>query len=215
MDYKERMNEWLDSEFIDDETKEELKSLTDEKEIEDRFYRDLEFGTAGLRGIIGAGTNRMNKYVIMKTTKGVADYINSKNVPNPAVAISYDSRHFSKEFAEITALVFNANGIKAYVSDELRPTPVLSFMIRHFNCISGVMLTASHNPAIYNGYKLYWDDGCQIKAPVDSEVMSFVENQKDYNIDIMDKDDAIRMGLFEYVGKEEVDDVYIEEIKKE
>lgn len=215
MDYKERMNEWLDSEFIDDETKEELKSLTDEKEIEDRFYRDLEFGTAGLRGIIGAGTNRMNKYVIMKTTKGVADYINSKNVPNPAVAISYDSRHFSKEFAEITALVFNANGIKAYVSDELRPTPVLSFMIRHFNCISGVMLTASHNPAIYNGYKLYWDDGCQIKAPVDSEVMSFVENQKDYNIDMMDKDDAIRMGLFEYVGKEEVDDVYIEEIKKE
>ena len=214
MDYRDKLNEWLESSFIDEETKNELRNVTDEKELEDRFYMDLEFGTAGLRGIIGAGTNRMNKYVIMKTTKGVADYINSKHIENPSVAISYDSRNFSKEFAEITALVFNANGIKAYVSDELRPTPVLSFMIRHFGCISGVMLTASHNPSKYNGYKLYWDDGCQIKAPVDSEVMSFVENQKDYNIEVMDKEEAIAKGLFCYVGKE-VDDIYVETIKKE
>ncbi|MCQ2979647.1 MAG: phospho-sugar mutase [Clostridia bacterium] len=214
MDYRDKLNEWLESSFIDEETKNELRNVTDEKELEDRFYMDLEFGTAGLRGIIGAGTNRMNKYVIMKTTKGVADYINSKHIENPSVAISYDSRNFSKEFAEITALVFNANGIKAYVSDELRPTPVLSFMIRHFGCISGVMLTASHNPSKYNGYKLYWDDGCQIKAPVDSEVMSFVANQNDYNIEVMDKEEAIAKGLFCYVGKE-VDDIYVETIKKE
>ena len=137
MDYRDKLNEWLDSKFIDEETKQELRDISDEKELEDRFYKDLEFGTAGLRGIIGAGTNRMNKYTVMKATKGVCDYINSKNIENPAVAISYDSRKYSKEFAEQAALVFNANGIKAYVSDELRPTPVLSFMIRHLGCISG------------------------------------------------------------------------------
>ncbi|MCQ2748547.1 MAG: phospho-sugar mutase [Clostridia bacterium] len=214
MDYKDRLNEWLESPAIDEETKNELRAITDEKELEDRFYRDLEFGTAGLRGIIGAGTNRMNKYVIMKTTKGVSDYINSKNVENPSVAISYDSRRFSKEFAETAALVFAANGIKAYVSDELRPTPVLSFMIRYFKCISGVMLTASHNPAIYNGYKLYWDDGCQIKAPIDEEVMAKVAEGGSYDVEIMDKDEAIEKGLFVYVGKE-IDDEYISRIKGE
>ena len=195
MNYKEKLNEWLESSFIDEETKE-------------------EFGTAGLRGVIGAGTNRMNKYTVMKATKGVADFINQKGIENPSVAISYDSRKFSKEFAEYTALVFNANGIKTYVSDELRPTPVLSFMIRHLNCTSGVMVTASHNPAEYNGYKLYWDDGCQIKTPIDEEIMAVINSIDNYNIEMMDKEDAIRMGLFVYVGSE-IDEAYLDAIKKE
>lgn len=214
MNYKEKLNEWLESSFIDEETKEELRSIDDEKELEDRFYRGLEFGTAGLRGVIGAGTNRMNKYTVMKATKGVADFINQKGIENPSVAISYDSRKFSKEFAEYTALVFNANGIKTYVSDELRPTPVLSFMIRHLNCTSGVMVTASHNPAEYNGYKLYWDDGCQIKTPIDEEIMAVINSIDNYNIEMMDKEDAIRMGLFVYVGSE-IDEAYLDAIKKE
>ena len=166
MGYKDTYNEWLTGAYFDEETKKELRSIQgDEKEIEDRFYRDLEFGTAGLRGIIGAGTNRMNVYTVRKATQGLANYINKVNKGGQGVAISYDSRHMSPEFADEAALCLAANGIKAYVFDTLRPTPVLSFAVRYLGAVAGINITASHNPKEYNGYKVYWEDGAQITPP--------------------------------------------------
>jgi phosphoglucomutase len=168
MDYRELYNEWLTNPYFDDNTKKELEAIeNDDKEIEDRFYKELEFGTAGLRGVIGAGTNRMNIYTVRKATQGLANYIIKMHGEDKGVAIAYDSRHMSPEFADEAALCLNANGIKAYVFDSLRPTPELSFAVRELKCIAGINVTASHNPAEYNGYKVYWEDGAQITPPHD------------------------------------------------
>ena len=168
MNYKEKYEQWLNDPAIDEETKEELKIIVNnEKEIEYRFYKDLEFGTAGLRGILGNGSNRMNKYTVGKATQGLAEYIKKNHGEDKGVAISYDSRNMSKEFSEIAALCLNANGIKAYVFNELRPVPELSFAVRELGCIAGIMITASHNPPKYNGYKVFWEGGSQIVPPHD------------------------------------------------
>lgn len=215
MDYLEKYNEWLNDSAIDDETKKELQSIRDnDSEIQDRFYKDLEFGTAGLRGVIGNGSNRMNKYTVTKATQGLANYINKNNPEHKGVAISYDSRHMSKEFSEFTALCLNANGIKTYVFDELRPVPELSFAVRQLNCIAGVMITASHNPPKYNGYKVYWEDGAQIVPPHDKGIIEEVNNIKDFSkIKNMTMEDAKAQGLYNVLGKE-MDDKYIETLKK-
>ena len=182
MDYQEVYEEWLNSEYIDSKTKKELKSIKDnKKEIEERFYKDLEFGTAGMRGIIGNGTNRMNKYTVTKATQGLANYIKKNNPKKKPVVISYDSRHFSKEFSEETALCLNANGIKTYVFEKLAPVPELSYAVRNLKCIAGVMITASHNPAKYNGYKVYWEDGAQISYPVDEGITNEVNAIEKYS----------------------------------
>ena len=162
---------WLNDPCFDEATKKELEAIKgNNKEIEDRFYKDLEFGTAGLRGVIGAGTNRMNKYTVGKATQGLANFILKEGTQNKGVAIAYDSRHMSKEFSEETALCLNANGIKTYVFESLRPVPELSFTVRKLGCTAGVMITASHNPPEYNGYKVYWDDGAQIVPPKDKQI---------------------------------------------
>lgn len=215
MSYLDEYKKWCESDEFDDETKAELLKIKDnEKEIEDRFYKELEFGTAGLRGIMGAGTNRMNKYTVGKATQGLANYIIKKGTQDKGVAISFDSRNMSPEFSEQTALVLNANGIKTYIFDHLRPVPELSFAVRELGCTAGVMITASHNKPAYNGYKVYWDDGCQIIAPVDKEIMEEVNAIEDYkDIKEMDKQDAIDKGLFNIIGKE-IDDKYILALKK-
>ena len=214
MDYLEKYNSWLKNPVIDEETKEELKKIEgNNTEIEERFYKDLEFGTAGLRGIIGNGSNRMNKYTVGKATQGLANYILKNNPQNKGVAISYDSRHMSKEFSEITSLCLNANGIKTYVFEELRPVPELSYAVRELNCIAGVMITASHNPPKYNGYKVYWEDGAQIVAPIDKGIIDEVNKIGDFaNIKTMDKQEAIDNGLYNVIGKE-FDDKFIEQLK--
>ena len=171
-DYMKEYKRWCESEEFDEETKSELISIMgDEKEIQDRFYKELEFGTAGLRGVIGAGTNRMNKYTVGKATQGLANYIVEQGTQDKGVAISYDSRKMSKEFSEQTALILNANGIKTYLFENLRPVPELSFTVRELGCTAGVMITASHNPPKYNGYKVYWDDGAQIVNPRDVDII--------------------------------------------
>ena len=215
MGYKEKYEEWLNSPVFDKEVKEELEGIKgNEKEIEDRFYKELEFGTAGLRGVVGYGTNRMNKYTVGKATLGLARYIVKQNGQNRGVAIAYDCRHMSKEFSEEVAAILNYNGIKTYVFDDLRPTPELSFAVRELKCISGIVITASHNPPEYNGYKVYWEDGAQIIAPVDEEIINEVNSIKDYSqIKLMDKKEAIENGLYNVIGKE-IDDKYIEAIKK-
>ena len=215
MNYLEEYKKWNNSDFIDEETKKELKEIeNNENEIEDRFYKNLEFGTAGLRGIIGAGTNRMNKYTVSKATQGLANFIIKENSQDRGVAISYDSRHMSKEFSEIAANCLNANGIKAYVFENLRPVPELSYAVRKLNCIAGIMITASHNPPRYNGYKVYWEDGAQIVAPKDKAIIEEVNNVQNYEDDkMMDKDEAIKLGLYNIISKE-VDDSYINELKK-
>ena len=214
MDYKEEYKKWINSNYIDDETKEELKSINDEKEIEDRFYMDLEFGTAGLRGIIGAGTNRMNKYTVLKATQGLANFILKKNGQDRGVAISYDSRIMSKEFSEIAANCLNANGIKTFVFYRVSPVPELSFAVRQLKCIAGIMITASHNPPQYNGYKVMWEEGSQIIYPNDKLIIEEVNNIKNYEkAKTMDKEEAIKKGLYNVVG-EEIDDLYIAELKK-
>jgi phosphoglucomutase len=210
---------WLNDSYFDDETKKELMAIrNDEAEVEDRFYRELEFGTGGLRGVIGAGTNRMNKYVVRKATQGLANYIKKNGGPDAAkkgVAISFDCRRFSPEFADETALCLAANGIKAYVSDILRPTPELSFALREFGCIAGVMVTASHNPPEYNGYKVYWEDGAQITPPHDTGIIAEVMAIKDYHeVKTMSKEDAIAQGLYVSFGTE-IDDKYMVELKKQ
>ncbi len=214
MNYLEEYKKWCESDEFDEETKNELlKIKDDEKEIEDRFYKELEFGTAGLRGIIGAGTNRMNIYTVGKATQGLANYILKRGTQDKGVAISYDSRHMSPEFSELTALILNANGIKAYVFEELRPVPELSYAVRELGCTAGVMITASHNKPAYNGYKVYWDDGSQIIAPVDKDITSEVKAITDYKmIKKMNKDEAKEKGLFNLIGKE-IDDKYINELK--
>lgn len=215
MSYKENYKDWCESSIFDEETKKELLEISNnEKEIEDRFYKELEFGTAGLRGIMGAGLNRMNKYTVGKATQGLANFIKSKNGEERGVAISYDSRNNSKEFSEIAALCLNANGIKAYVFDRLSPVPELSFTVRKLNCIAGIMITASHNPPKYNGYKVYGEDGAQIVSPVDKEIMQEVKNIKDFReIKQISKEEAIKENLYNVIG-EEIHTLYIEEVKK-
>lgn len=214
MEYKNKYQNWLNDTNIDAETKEELKSIKDEKEIEDRFYKDLEFGTAGLRGIIGAGTNRMNKYTVTKATQGLANYIVKNNGQDRGVAIAYDCRIMSKEFSEQTALCLNANGIKTYRFDSLRPTPELSYAVRKLGCIAGIVITASHNPPEYNGYKVYWEDGAQIVEPTDKEIINEVNNVTDFSsIKTISKEEAVSKGLYNIIGKD-IDDQYIAELKK-
>lgn len=216
MDYKKLYEEWLSNPYFDEETKAELKAIEqDENEIKERFYKELEFGTAGLRGVIGAGTNRMNIYTVRKTTQGLANYIAAVKGQEKGVAIAHDSRRMSPEFAKEAALCLAANGVKAYIFDSLRPTPELSYAVRKLGCIAGINITASHNPPEYNGYKVYWEDGAQITPPHDSGIMAEVQKVTDYNtVKTMDEEAAKAAGLFQVIGKE-VDDAYIEELKSQ
>lgn len=216
MEYRERYEGWLNDPYFDEATKEELRSIAeDDNEIKERFYKDLEFGTAGLRGIIGAGTNRMNIYTVRKATQGLANYIISKDGQKKGVAIAYDSRRMSPEFADEAALCLGANGIKAYVFDSLRPTPELSYAVRSLGCIAGINITASHNPPEYNGYKVYWEDGAQITPPHDKGIMDEVKAVVDYNtVKTMGLEDAKAAGMYEVIGAA-VDDGYIAELKKQ
>jgi len=216
MGYKELYQEWLSNPYFDEATKAELEAIKeDENEIKERFYADLEFGTAGLRGIIGAGTNRMNVYTVRKATQGLANYILKVGGEKKGVAIAFDSRRMSPEFADEAALCLAANGIKAYVFESLRPTPELSFAVRKLSCIAGINITASHNPPEYNGYKVYWEDGAQITPPHDGGIMAEVKAVTDYNtVKTMDKEEAKAAGLYEGIGAA-VDDAYIAELKKQ
>ena len=216
MEYRENYEEWLSNPYFDEATKEELRGIaTDDNEIKERFYRELEFGTAGLRGIIGAGTNRMNVYTVRKATQGLANYIVKNNGQAKGVAIAYDSRRMSPEFADVAALCLAANGIKAYVFESLRPTPELSFAVRKLGCIAGINITASHNPPEYNGYKVYWEDGAQITPPHDKGIMDEVKAVADFNqVKTMDLDAAKEAGLYEVIGAA-IDDAYIAELKKQ
>ncbi len=215
MNYLEEYKKWCENPVFDEETKKELLSIKDNKEeIEDRFYKELEFGTAGLRGVIGMGTNRMNKYTVGKATQGLANYIIKKGMQEKGVVISYDSRHMSPEFSQLTALILNANGIKTYRMDTLRPVPELSFAVRELKAAAGIMITASHNPPKYNGYKVYWSDGAQIVAPTDKEIIEEVRAIKEFSeIKEIKEEEAKKLGLYNTVGKE-IDDRYIEELKK-
>ena len=215
MNYLEEYKKWCEDSNFDEETKKELISIKDnEAEIEDRFYKELEFGTAGLRGVIGMGTNRMNKYTVGKATQGLANYILEQGTQDKGVAISYDSRRMSDEFSLQTALILNANGIKTYLFKSLRPVPELSFAVRELGCTAGIMITASHNPPKYNGYKVYWDDGSQIIAPRDKDIINKVRSIKDFGeIKTITKEQAIENGLFNIIDKE-IDDKYIEVLKK-
>ena len=214
MEFQEKYNYWRTSETFDDETHQELEKIKDdENEIKERFYKDLEFGTAGLRGVIGAGTNRMNKYTVTKATQGLANYIIKTGKQDKGVVIAFDSRRFSPEFSRWAALCLNANGIKTYRFDTLRPTPVLSFAVRELGCVAGIVVTASHNPPEYNGYKVYWEDGAQIVPPIDGEIISEVNAITDYStIKMMDLEEAINKGLYNVVG-EELDRKYIDTLK--
>ena len=216
MDYREVYEQWLANPYFDEATKEELKNIAEEEnEIKERFYMDLEFGTAGLRGIIGAGTNRMNIYVVRRATQGLANYIAKVGKQSQGVAIAYDSRHMSPEFAQEAALCLAANGIKAYIFESLRPTPELSFAVRHLGCVAGINITASHNPPEYNGYKVYWEDGAQITPPHDTGIMGEVKAISDWNtVKTMDKAQAEKAGLYEVIGQK-IDDAYMEELKKQ
>ncbi|WP_318708355.1 phospho-sugar mutase [Candidatus Acetatifactor stercoripullorum] len=216
MSYMDEFNFWLEDDYFDQDTKNELLAIRDnEKEIEERFYKELEFGTGGLRGIIGAGTNRMNLYTVRKATQGLANYILKQGTGKKGVAIAYDSRRMSPEFADAAALCLGANGIKAYVFESLRPTPELSFALRTLGCTAGIVVTASHNPPEYNGYKVYWEDGAQVTAPRDREIIEEVQAIKDYHtVKTMDKEAALKAGLYQVIGSE-IDDKYMEELKKQ
>lgn len=216
MNYKDIYNKWLNNPYFDQETKKELQEIkNDEKEIKERFYMDLEFGTAGLRGVIGAGINRMNIYTVRKATQGLANYISKAGKSSKGVALAFDSRRMSPEFADEAALCLAANGIKAYVFESLRPTPELSYAVRELKCVAGINITASHNPPEYNGYKVYWEDGGQITPPHDIGIMDEVKAVTDFaNVKTMDKQQAISDGLYEQIGTE-IDDKYIEELKKQ
>ncbi len=214
MDYMKVYEEWITNPFFSEETKQELLAIKDdEKEIKERFYAELEFGTAGLRGIIGAGINRMNDYVVAKATQGLANYIIKRKKQAKGVAIAFDSRRCSPEFADVAALCLAANGIKAYVFESLRPTPELSFAVRYLGCVAGINITASHNPPEYNGYKVYWEDGAQITPPHDAGIMREVKAITVQDAKTMPKQEAIHEDLYESVGKE-IDDAYIAELKK-
>jgi len=215
MEYLEKYNNWCNNEDFDEESRKELIDLKgNEEEIKDRFYKDLEFGTAGLRGIIGMGSNRMNKYTVGKATQGLANYIIKKNGQSKGVAIAYDSRRMSKEFSDIAALCLNANGIKTYIFDDIRPTPELSFAVRELGCIAGIVITASHNPPEYNGYKVYWDDGAQIIDPIDAGIINEVNNIKDFSlIKNISIEEAKEKKLYNIIPSE-IDDKYVGELKK-
>lgn len=214
MDAKKRYEEWLENPYFDQETKEELKKIADnEKEIQDRFYRDLEFGTGGLRGVIGAGTNRVNIYTVRKATQGLANYILKEHTEEKGVAIAFDSRNMSPEFAGEAALCLAANGIKAYIFPSLRPTPMLSFALRELGCTAGIVVTASHNPPEYNGYKVYWEDGAQITSPRDRQIIEEVSRVTDYaDVKTMDLEEAQKAGLYQIIGPE-MDDKFTEALK--
>lgn len=214
MDFMKTYEEWLNNPYFDEGTKEELRKIKDdENEIKERFYKNLEFGTAGLRGIIGAGTNRLNIYTIRKATQGLANYI-LKQEGAKRVVIAYDSRHMSPEFAKEAALCLAANEIKAFVFESLRPTPELSFAVRELGCMAGINITASHNPSDYNGYKVYWSDGAQITPPHDSGIMTEVNNIIDYStMKTTTEEEAKKADLYEVIG-DEIDTKYIETIKK-
>ena len=214
MDAKKRYEEWLENPYFDQETKEELKKIADnEKEIQDRFYRDLEFGTGGLRGVIGAGTNRVNIYTVRKATQGLANYILKEHTEEKGVAIAFDSRNMSPEFAGEAALCLAANGIKAYIFPSLRPTPMLSFALRELGCTAGIVVTASHNPPEYNGYKVYWEDGAQITSPRDRQIIEEVSRVTDYaDVKTMDLEEAQKAGLYQTIGPE-MDDKFTEALK--
>lgn len=216
MSYREIYKQWCTDSYFDAKTQEELKALEgDEKEIEDRFYRQLEFGTGGLRGVIGAGTNRMNIYTVRQATQGLANYILSQNGQEKGVAIAYDSRIMSPEFAMEAALCLNANGIKTYRFTSLRPTPELSYAVRELECIAGIVLTASHNPREYNGYKVYWEDGGQITPPHDKNILAEVAKVTSFDqVKTMSLEAAKEAGLFQEIA-EEIDDKYMEELKKQ
>ena len=216
MSYKQIYEDWCNNTIFDDKTKKELLKIKDnEKEIEDRFYKELEFGTAGLRGIMGAGTNRMNKYTVGKATQGLANFIKKNNKKDNKVVIAYDSRNNSKEFSEIVALCLNANGIKTYIFENITPVPELSYAVRKLECIAGIMITASHNPPKYNGYKVYWKDGAQIVPPIDEGITNEVNSIINYSeIQNIDKIKAIEERLYNIIGKQ-IDDSYIEEVKKQ
>ena len=208
-----KFEKWLENPNIDINTKKELDEIkNNEQEIKERFYKDLEFGTGGLRGIIGAGTNRMNIYTVRKATQGLANYIIKNSGQNKGVAIAYDSRNMSIEFSEEAALCLNANGIKTYRFESLRPTPELSFAVRKLNCIAGIVITASHNPPEYNGYKVYWEDGGQIVPPHDKNIIEEINKIKDDEVKIITKEQAIQKGLYNIIG-EDIDNKYIETLK--
>ena len=214
MDYLKEYERWCTEPAFDEKTKKELLEIKgNDEEIKDRFYKELEFGTAGLRGVIGMGTNRMNKYTVGKATQGLANYIIEQGTQDKGVAISYDSRRMSDEFSLQTALILNANGIKTYLFEKLRPVPELSFTVRQLGCTAGIMITASHNPPKYNGYKVYWDDGSQIVAPRDKDIIAKVRAISDFKeIRTISKEEAINKGLFNVVGTE-MDDKYINTLK--
>ncbi len=211
MGYMENYKKWCEDTYFDEATRAELKAIEgNDKEIQERFYKDLEFGTGGLRGIIGAGTNRLNIYTVSKATQGFANYIikQGEDAVKKGVAIAFDSRRMSPEFAEITALVLNGNGIKTYIYPSLRPTPMLSFAVRELNCTGGVVITASHNPPEYNGYKVYWADGGQVPYPRDEAIIEEVNAVTDFHtIKTANKDEAVKAGLFNVIG-EEVDEAF-------
>lgn len=214
MDYLKEYQKWMEEEIFDEETKKELIQIKgSEQEIKDRFYKELEFGTAGLRGVIGAGTNRMNYYTVGKATQGLANFIKKEKGEQKGVAISYDSRNMSPEFSKRVALILNANGIKTYLFDSLRPVPELSFAVRQLKCIAGIMITASHNPPKYNGYKVYWEDGAQIVPPKDKQIIEEVRAIDNYaDIKIIEEEKAREQGLYHIIGKE-IDDQYMETLK--
>ena len=213
-DYKAIYEEWLSNPYFDQETKEELRAIrADEKEIKERFYMDLEFGTAGLRGVIGAGINRMNIYTVRRATQGLADYILEQGGAERGVAIAYDSRRMSPEFSDEAARTLAANGIKAYRFESLRPTPELSFAVRELGCIAGINITASHNPPEYNGYKVYWEDGAQFTPPHDKGVTEKVMAITDLSaVRTMSREEAEASGLYVTIGAE-IDDKYIAQVK--
>ena len=216
MSYRDTFQFWLEDDYFDAATKEELLAIrNNEAEVEDRFFKDLEFGTGGLRGVIGAGTNRMNFYTVRKATQGLANYIVKQNGAEKGCAIAYDSRRFSPEFAKEAALCLAANGVHAYLFDALRPTPELSFAVRKLGCPAGIVITASHNPPVYNGYKVYWEDGAQITAPKDKEIITEVRNVTDFHtVKTMNEAEAVKAGLLTMIGSE-IDDAYIAELKKQ
>lgn len=216
MSYKDQYEFWLNNPYFDEATKAELKSISsDEKEIEDRFYKELEFGTGGLRGVLGAGLNRMNVYTVRKASQGLANYILKMGTAGKGVAIAYDSRRMSPEFADVAALCLNANGIKAYVFDALRPTPELSFAVRELGCTAGIVITASHNPPEYNGYKVYWEDGAQVTPPHDNDIIAEVKKVTDITTaKTMELEEAKKAGLYVVIGSE-IDDKYMVELKKQ
>lgn len=215
MDARKTYESWLEDPYFDEDTKAELRGIAEDAgEIEERFYRDLEFGTGGLRGIIGAGTNRMNIYTVRKATQGLANFILKENAQEKGVAIAFDSRNMSPEFAEEAALCLAANGIKAYIFPSLRPTPMLSFALRELGCTAGIVVTASHNPPEYNGYKVYWEDGAQITFPKDKEIIGEVNAITDHGqVKTMDLEAAKAAGLYQVIGPD-MDDKYMAALKK-